>query len=113
MDTSENKTVFQPHDHFFRVVLAPETTGNFLRERLPPEMVALLAADPPELVHGSLIDGELKEHLTDRLYRVRLPPPLCESYSGTMGEGKSGLGTVATGDSSGRVSWCNCMESSE
>ncbi|MEO5327164.1 MAG: Rpn family recombination-promoting nuclease/putative transposase [Magnetococcus sp. THC-1_WYH] len=63
----------QPHDHLLKAVLAdPETAGTLLRERLPGEIAALLAPDPPELVDGSFIDDELREHLTDRLYRSRL-----------------------------------------
>lgn len=63
----------QPHDHLLKAILAdPETAGTLLRERLPTEIVALLASDPPELVDGSFVDGEFREHLTDRLYKVRL-----------------------------------------
>ncbi|MBF0153983.1 MAG: Rpn family recombination-promoting nuclease/putative transposase [Magnetococcales bacterium] len=69
----DERGVAQPHDRFFKALLAdPESAGALLRERLPGEVVALLASDPPELVEGSFIDDELQGHVTDRLYRVRL-----------------------------------------
>jgi predicted transposase YdaD len=62
-----------PHDHLLKALLADaETAGTLLRERLPAEVIALLAPDPPELVDGTFIDDELREHLTDRLFRSRL-----------------------------------------
>ncbi len=42
-----------------------------LRERLPPEIAALLDDRPPEHIAGSFVPAELREYRTDRLYRVR------------------------------------------
>ncbi len=44
--------------------------GTFLRERLPKEIADSLSSAAPELVDGSFIDGEFRQHLTDRLFRV-------------------------------------------
>ncbi|MBF0460440.1 MAG: Rpn family recombination-promoting nuclease/putative transposase, partial [Magnetococcales bacterium] len=61
----------QPHDHFLKFLLSqPEAAGDLLRERLPKELSVLLTSTPPELVEGSFVDGALRDHLTDRLYRV-------------------------------------------
>ena len=62
----------QRHDPFFqRLLEQPGAAGVLLRERLPPEVAALLADEPPELVPGSFISGRLRGYRTDRLFRTR------------------------------------------
>ena len=64
--------ITQPHDRFLKLLLSdPEKADALLRERLPKEIAELLSPDPPELVEGSFVDAELRDHLTDRLFRVR------------------------------------------
>lgn len=61
------------HDAFFKQIMTdPQTAGRFLRERLPAEVAALLADNPPELVPGSFVDEDLAQHHSDLLYRTRL-----------------------------------------
>lgn len=61
------------HDSFFKQVLAdPNVAATFLRERLPPEVAALLGPKLPERVPGSFIDEELRGHQSDILFRVQL-----------------------------------------
>ncbi len=61
----------QRHDAFFHVLLdRPGTAGALLRERLPPEVAALLSPAPPELVPGSFVSRALRGYRTDRLYRT-------------------------------------------
>ncbi|MCB2263541.1 MAG: Rpn family recombination-promoting nuclease/putative transposase [Candidatus Thiosymbion ectosymbiont of Robbea hypermnestra] len=48
----------------------PETAGTLLRERLPEAVVKFLSAKPPELIPSSFVDKELREHLSDRLFKV-------------------------------------------
>jgi predicted transposase YdaD len=63
----------KPHDAFFKQVLSDTAlAGTFLREHLPPEVAALLDVEPPELVPGSFVDEELRQHHTDLLFRVHL-----------------------------------------
>lgn len=62
----------QRHDAFFQTLLdRPGNAGTLLRERLPPEVVALLTDDPPEHVPGSFVSRRLRKYQTDRLYRTR------------------------------------------
>jgi hypothetical protein len=64
--------VSTPHDAFFKRLLgSPEAAATFLRERLPPEIAAVLAPDPPEPVPGSFIDEEYRPSQSDLLFRVR------------------------------------------
>ncbi len=61
-----------PHDHLIKVLLSdPGKAGTLLREWLPEEIAALLSLEPPELISGSFVDEELREHLTDRLFKVK------------------------------------------
>ena len=63
----------QPHDKLFKGLLdQPGTAGALLRERLPPEIVALLADDPPELVDGEFVDEALRGSQSDRLFQAKL-----------------------------------------
>ncbi|MEO5376052.1 MAG: Rpn family recombination-promoting nuclease/putative transposase [Alphaproteobacteria bacterium] len=62
----------QRHDQFFQRLLdQPDTAGALLRERLPPDVVALLAPEPPELMPGSFVSRRLRGYRTDRLYKTR------------------------------------------
>jgi len=64
--------LIQRHDQFFKRLLdQPGAAGALLRERLPPEVAALLDDRPPEHIPGSFVPAELREYRTDRLYRVR------------------------------------------
>lgn len=64
--------IAQPHDRFVKAMLSdPEKAGTLFREWLPKEIAELLAPEPPEWVPGSFVDEELREHLTDRLYRAK------------------------------------------
>jgi predicted transposase YdaD len=61
------------HDAFFKQVLSePALAGTFLREHLPPDVAILLSPEPPELVAGSFVDEELRQHRSDLLFRVQL-----------------------------------------
>ena len=63
----------QPHDKLFKGLLdQPGAASALLRERLPPEVAALLADEPPELVDGEFIDETLQGSQSDRLFRARL-----------------------------------------
>lgn len=66
------KRFIQRHDQFFQRLLdQPGAAGALLRERLPAEVAALLAPDPPELVPGTFVSRRLRGYRTDRLYRTR------------------------------------------
>ena len=61
------------HDSFFKRALGdPELARTFLREHLPPDIVELLGPERPELLSGSFVDEELRQHHTDLLFRVHL-----------------------------------------
>lgn len=61
----------QPHDKLFKGLLdQPGTAGALLRERMPPEIVALLADDPPELVDGEFVDKVLRGSQSDRPFKA-------------------------------------------
>ena len=63
----------QPHDRFFKKLLDdPATVGALLRERLPPEVAALLSDEPPRLEEGSFIDEMFRGTESDRLFSARL-----------------------------------------
>ncbi|OSM05936.1 Rpn family recombination-promoting nuclease/putative transposase [Magnetofaba australis] len=64
--------VAQPHDRFLKALLSdPSKAGTLIKERLPKGVAELLSPDSPELVDGTFVDGEFREHLTDRLFRVK------------------------------------------
>ncbi|KAF0117365.1 MAG: hypothetical protein FD149_1174 [Rhodospirillaceae bacterium] len=65
--------VTHPHDRLFKGLLdQPGAAGALLRERLPPQVAALLTDDPPELMPGEYVDEALRDSRSDRLYRARL-----------------------------------------
>ena len=61
------------HDSYFRAILeALERAADFLRCHLPAGIVTLLAYEPPQLVDGAVLDKDLRNRQTDRLFRVWL-----------------------------------------
>src|SRR5690242_7837363 len=61
------------HDHLIKLLLGrPATAATFLRERLPPGIVALMGPEPPELMPGSFLDRGRRSHHTDLLCRLTL-----------------------------------------
>jgi predicted transposase/invertase (TIGR01784 family) len=61
------------HDSFFKRVLSDRQAADiFLREHLPPDVVDLLAPEPPELLPGSFVDERLGQRNTDLLFRIQL-----------------------------------------
>lgn len=61
------------HDAFFKQIIGdPTMADRFLREHLPPEVVALLGGGLPELLPGSFVDEELGQHHSDLLFRIGL-----------------------------------------
>ncbi|MCS7079687.1 MAG: Rpn family recombination-promoting nuclease/putative transposase [Chloracidobacterium sp.] len=61
-----------PHDLFFKDLLArPGVAADFLAHYLPAEVLAHLDVSQPETVPGSFVDEDLREHLSDVLFRVR------------------------------------------
>jgi predicted transposase YdaD len=62
----------QPHDKLFKVLTDdPRVAGALIRERLPADIAALLADQPPQPVEGGFIDEELQGSQSDRLFKVR------------------------------------------
>ena len=61
------------HDHIIKTLLGrPATAAIFLRERLPPDIVALMTPELPVLLPGSFIDSDQRDSHTDLLYRIGL-----------------------------------------
>ena len=61
------------HDAFFKQILSDSELANtFLREHLPSGVTGLLGPEPPEIVAGSFVDEELRQHHSDLLFRVHL-----------------------------------------
>jgi len=62
-----------PHDRLFKALTSrPDLAGTLIRERLPPDIVALLTDDPPEPLDGSFIDPDLQGTQSDRLFRLHI-----------------------------------------
>jgi hypothetical protein len=65
--------IAQPHDRFFKALMASPGAANALfRERLPRRLVQELADAPPEPVGAELIDARLQSSSADGLYRLWL-----------------------------------------
>jgi predicted transposase YdaD len=65
--------IAQPHDRFFKALMASPGAANALfRERLPRRLVAELADAPAEPVGAELIDARLQSSSADGLYRLWL-----------------------------------------
>lgn len=62
-----------PHDQFFKEILAqPGAIKDFLRYYLPEKFVRLIKPETAERLEDSFVDEDLKEHLSDLLFRVEL-----------------------------------------
>jgi predicted transposase/invertase (TIGR01784 family) len=60
-----------PHDHFFKELLAqPEHVTAFLEAFLPPAVLARLDVAQPEPVKDSFVDEALRDQHSDLLFRV-------------------------------------------
>lgn len=68
-----------PHDCFFKDLLGRGLSWQpifwritcFLANYLPPEVLPHLDVTAPEVLSNSFVDEDLREHLTDALFRVR------------------------------------------
>lgn len=61
------------HDRFFKAALArPEVAADFLANYLPPAVARELDLATIERRQGSFVDPDLREHVTDLLFHVRL-----------------------------------------
>ena len=65
--------ISNPHDRFFREIFSrKEEARNFLLNFLPDDLIKILDMDSLEARKDSFVDGELKEHLSDLLYKAAL-----------------------------------------
>jgi predicted transposase/invertase (TIGR01784 family) len=65
--------ITNPHDRFFKELLSQRTNiRDFLKYYLPPEIVAEFDLRKIELLNDDFVDEDLKQHLADLLYRVKL-----------------------------------------
>jgi predicted transposase YdaD len=70
------KGIAQGHDHLFKLLLEqPGVAGALFRERLAAPMVSQLAGEDPELLPGDFVSEEMREHLSDLLFRLPLREP--------------------------------------
>jgi predicted transposase/invertase (TIGR01784 family) len=84
-----SKQLASIHDAFFKQVLSdPMLASTFLREHLPPEVASLLGSELPELIPGSFVDEELRQHHSDLLFRVQLKGG-CSAFAYVLMEHKS------------------------
>jgi predicted transposase/invertase (TIGR01784 family) len=62
-----------PHDAFFKQLFArPNVARDFIVNYLPHKLTALLDVNSLEVVEGSFVDDDLREHLSDLVFRVGL-----------------------------------------
>jgi hypothetical protein len=65
--------IAHPHDKFFKVVMThPDAAAALLRERLPRDLVGMLADEPPRPLDASFIDDHLRGSASDRLFSLPL-----------------------------------------
>jgi predicted transposase/invertase (TIGR01784 family) len=65
-----------PHDVLFKEMFSQqEIAADFLRNYLPPKVVAHLQLDALDVQPDSFIDEELREHYSDLLFRAPLIDP--------------------------------------
>ena len=50
----------------------PGRAADFLRRRLPPDIVQMLADEPPELLDETFVKDNLRNRRSDRLFRMKL-----------------------------------------
>ena len=68
-----DKAPHAPHDAFFSAVFSiPEIAAAYLRERLPADIVELLADEPPEQIDGGFIGESFQRSRSDLLLRIPL-----------------------------------------
>jgi predicted transposase/invertase (TIGR01784 family) len=61
------------HDHFFREAMSqPEVMTDFPTHYLPPDVAAAIDPTSAEIVPGTFVDEQLREHRSDLIYRVRM-----------------------------------------
>ncbi|MGH9840602.1 MAG: Rpn family recombination-promoting nuclease/putative transposase [Blastocatellia bacterium] len=61
------------HDHFFREAMSqPEVMADFLVHYLPPDVAAAIDPTSAEVIPGTFVDEQLREHRSDLIYRVRM-----------------------------------------
>jgi predicted transposase/invertase (TIGR01784 family) len=62
-----------PHDRFFKELLAPpDTAAEFMSLYLPAEIASALDLSTLAVVKDSFVDERLREYFSDLLYRVKL-----------------------------------------
>ena len=67
------ESVGNPHDHFFREMMAlPNAAADIARQTLPPEVLAQLDLSHPQKVEASWVDEDLRANFADALYQVPL-----------------------------------------
>lgn len=77
-----------PHDKFFkRSMNRKEIAEGFLKEYLPPGLLAQIDLETLELEKDSFVDEELEEHFSDMVYKAKLGEK--ESYLCFLLEHKS------------------------
>ena len=61
---------FSTFDRLFRRFFGdPQAAADLARNALPPELLRTIDLDSADVVEGSFIDEQLREHLTDLLVR--------------------------------------------
>jgi predicted transposase/invertase (TIGR01784 family) len=62
-----------PHDQFFKEIFSQhESITDFVENYLPARLTRLFDLPTIERIEDSFVDNELKEHLSDLLFRVKL-----------------------------------------
>ncbi len=65
--------ISNPHDHFFKQVFSrKEVAVDFLRNYLPADVLACIDEESVILTNDSFVDSNLRSHLSDLLYEVKL-----------------------------------------
>ena len=68
---SEDQKLFKAHDRYFRGAMDdPDVAMSCIRAHLPPEIVAQIDINSLQLMKGSFIEGNLREKITDVLYKA-------------------------------------------
>jgi hypothetical protein len=69
----QQDTPKEPHDTFFRQLLAqPETAADFVKNYLPADVVAMLDLTQLQPEKETFVDARLRKHFSDLLYSVPL-----------------------------------------
>jgi predicted transposase/invertase (TIGR01784 family) len=68
-----SETNQNPHDQFFKEIFSQhESIVDFIENYVPPGLTKLFDLPTLERIEDSFVDNELKEHLSDLLFRVKL-----------------------------------------